>query len=32
MTTKDAAMFPFIASGFLFGLYMVFKIFGKVRL
>lgn len=31
MTKEDAMYFPFIASGFLFGLYLVFKIFGKVR-
>jgi len=29
LTNKDAAMFPFIASGALFGLYMVFQIFSK---
>ncbi|XP_074642126.1 signal peptide peptidase-like [Tubulanus polymorphus] len=29
MTTKDAAMFPIIASAFLFGLYLIFQIFGK---
>jgi hypothetical protein len=30
MTKEDAMYFPFIASGFLFGLYLIFKIFGKV--
>lgn len=29
MTGKDAAMFPIIASGTLFGIYMVFQIFSK---
>jgi len=29
MTHKDAAMFPFIASGALFGLYIFFQIFSK---
>jgi len=29
MTTSDAMMFPIIASGALFGLYLVFKIFSK---
>ncbi|RWS04059.1 minor histocompatibility antigen H13-like protein [Dinothrombium tinctorium] len=29
MTTKDAAMFPLIASGALFGLYIFFKLFSK---
>lgn len=28
MSTKDAMMFPLVASGALFGLYIVFKIFG----
>jgi minor histocompatibility antigen H13 len=29
LTTKEAAMFPLYASGFLLGLYAIFKIFGK---
>lgn len=29
MSRKDAAMFPIIASGALFGLYIIFKIFSK---
>ncbi|XP_066152284.1 minor histocompatibility antigen H13 [Euwallacea fornicatus] len=29
MTKKDAAMFPFMASGALFALYIVFKLFSK---
>lgn len=29
MTTKDAYMFPFIGSGVLFGLYLLFKLFHK---
>ncbi|RWS28605.1 minor histocompatibility antigen H13-like protein, partial [Leptotrombidium deliense] len=29
VTSKDAAMFPLIASGALFGLYIVFKVFSK---
>ncbi|XP_022665534.1 minor histocompatibility antigen H13-like [Varroa destructor] len=28
MSTKDAMMFPLVASGALFGLYVIFKIFG----
>lgn len=29
MTSKDAAMFPIIASGTLFGIYLIFQIFSK---
>ena len=29
MSTKDAMMFPLIASGMLFGLYLLFKYLGK---
>jgi len=29
LTPKDAYMFPLIASGFLFGLYIIFKMFSK---
>ena len=31
MSSKDAYMFPIVGSGALFGLYMLFKLFGKVN-
>jgi minor histocompatibility antigen H13 len=32
MTKKDAAMFPVYLSGYLFGLYLLFKLIDKVIL
>jgi minor histocompatibility antigen H13 len=32
MTQKDAAMFPVYLSGYLFGLYLLFKVFDKTLL